>query len=225
LADLHDKSTEGDETLAEWEAESERLARVAAEAEAALTAHDASSDGSGETGPPAALTPEIAIATEQVALTEARLARHRAAVEQVDDRHAELRSARSLEREVEARRDAARTALDAVSGEADSVDDTAPLPEIIWDLDGGAVEPREWYLLGRVAALRQVSHAGSVPLVLDDAFRGLPEAPTRALCEALSRIGESVQVIYVGDAPAVAVWAAEQGLDHAAVVRPGQPAL
>lgn len=225
LGDLYDKSTEGDETLTEWEAESERLSALAAAAEAALASHDLESAESDSGEPQVAWTPEVAKAHEQVALTEARLARHRAAVEQVDDRHAELRSARSLEREVEARRDAARTRLESVAGEVDSVDDTAPLPEIVWDLDGEDIEPLEWYLLGRVAALRQVSHAGSVPLVLDDTFRGLPEAPTRALCQALARIGESVQVVYVGDSPWVAAWASEKGLDHAAVVRPGQPAL
>jgi hypothetical protein len=225
LADLHTKATEGDATLAEWEAESERLGRLATAAEAALADHDASAT-SPEDADEARIAsdPAVSAAREQASMTAARLARHRAAVEQVDDRHADLRAARSVEREVEARRDAASGAVDA--GDAvGALDDDDPDPEVVWSLDGGDVEPLEWYLFGRVTALREVGEAGSVPLILDDAFRGLPEAAARALCAALARVGQSTQVVYVGDAPAVAAWAAEQGLDHAAVVRPGQPAI
>jgi hypothetical protein len=224
LADLHSKATEGDATLAEWEAESERLGQAAAASEAKLAAHDASAT-SADDADEARLAgdPAVVQAREQAALTAARLARHRAAVEQVDDRHAELRSARSREREVEARHETLAADASAASEQGDANSDADV--EVTWHLDGDDVEPIEWFLLGRVAALRNVSHTGSVPLVLDDAFRGLPEPAVRSLCAALTKVSQSVQVIYVGDAPAVGAWVAEQGLDRAAVVRPGQPAI
>ncbi len=225
VAELHEKATEGDATLAEWEAESERLAAEVAAAQARLDAHDSSSV-TAEDAEHAAVSadPAVSEARGQAALTSARLARHRAAVEQVDDRHADLRSARSVEREVEARHDAMAAGFESTGDDARPQDD-GPDPEVVWELDGDDVGPVESYLLGRVASLREVGDAGPVPLILDDAFRGLPDPATRSLCKALARIGQSVQVIYVGDAPAVAAWAAKQGLDHAAVVRPGQPAL
>lgn len=104
-------------------------------------------------------------------------------------------------------------------------DEGRVLLPVSWTLTEEGVGPIEWYLLGRVASLRSVCAAGSVPLVLDDAFRNLPPDEVATLCDALARIGETVQVIYLGDEPAVAEWAERQGLDHAAVVRPGQPAI
>lgn len=81
----------------------------------------------------------------------------------------------------------------------------------------------EWYLLARLAAQRAVSVAGSLPLLLDDALRGLDEDGVSHLLGRLERMAEAVQVIVISDDPLVAAWAAEAGSARAAVVRPGVP--
>jgi uncharacterized protein YhaN len=78
----------------------------------------------------------------------------------------------------------------------------------------------EWYLLARLAAQRSVSFAGSVPLLIDDALRGLESAEVRHLLDRLERMAAAVQVIYVSDDPGVAAWAEVAGPDRAAVVTP-----
>ncbi|HEY6532665.1 MAG TPA: hypothetical protein VIY72_10185, partial [Acidimicrobiales bacterium] len=70
----------------------------------------------------------------------------------------------------------------------------------------------------RLAALRHVSYAGSVPLVLVDTFRGLDDESVRRVLGALTRMAESVQILVLSDDAAVSAWASEQGLEKAAVV-------
>lgn len=78
----------------------------------------------------------------------------------------------------------------------------------------------EWYLLARLAAQRSVSVAGSLPLLLDDALRGLDPTEVNHVLDRLEPVAEAVQVIVVSDDPVVAAWAAEAGPARAAVVRP-----
>jgi hypothetical protein len=86
------------------------------------------------------------------------------------------------------------------------------------DVEGGAaggmpawseIDPEaiELYLLARLAAQRQVSYAGSVPLVIDDALAGVPEDGVHQVLRGLARMAESVQVVYVTDDPVVVEWA------------------
>jgi hypothetical protein len=82
-------------------------------------------------------------------------------------------------------------------------------------------EELEWYLLARLAAQRSVSVAGSLPLLLDDALRGLDAPGVDHLLGRLERMAEAVQVIIVSEDPFVAAWAQEAGPGRAAVVRPG----
>jgi hypothetical protein len=82
-------------------------------------------------------------------------------------------------------------------------------------------EELEWYLLARLAAQRSVSVAGSVPLLLDDAMRGLEGDEVAHLLGRLERMAEAVQVIVVSDDPIAASWAEEAGPARAAVVSPG----
>ncbi|MGH9273194.1 MAG: hypothetical protein ACRDZU_00985, partial [Acidimicrobiales bacterium] len=84
-------------------------------------------------------------------------------------------------------------------------------------------EELEWYLLARLAAQRAVSVAGSLPLLLDDALRGLDAPGVDHLLGRLERMAEAVQVIVISDDPLVAAWANEAGPARAAVVRPGPP--
>jgi hypothetical protein len=88
------------------------------------------------------------------------------------------------------------------------------------DADGtdAGVDEVEFYFLSRVAQLRSVSHAGSVPLVLDDALAALPQADRRHVLEKLDELSESVQVIYLTDDAEVSSWAEAVGLERAAVV-------
>lgn len=84
-------------------------------------------------------------------------------------------------------------------------------------------EELEWYLLARLAAQRSDSVAGSLPLLLDDALRGLDAAGVDHLLGSLERMAEAVQVIVISEDPVVASWAQEAGPGRAAVVRPGSP--
>jgi len=79
-------------------------------------------------------------------------------------------------------------------------------------------ESIEFYLLARLAAQRNVSYSGSVPMVLDDALLGLGAEQVHALLNKLERMSEAVQILYLSDEPAVAEWANSVGLTHAAVV-------
>jgi hypothetical protein len=71
-------------------------------------------------------------------------------------------------------------------------------------------EAIELYLLARLAAQRHVSYAGSVPLVIDDALAGVPEAGVHQVLRGLARMAEAVQVVYVTDDPAIVEWARDR---------------
>lgn len=86
------------------------------------------------------------------------------------------------------------------------------------EMDDGSQEALEFYLLARLAGLRNVSFAGSVPLVIDDAFRDLPSDDLRSVLLKLEKMAEAVQVIYLTDDDAVTTWAIEVGFQRAAVV-------
>ena len=85
------------------------------------------------------------------------------------------------------------------------------------ELDDGP-EGIEFYLLSRLAALRSVSFAGSVPIVLDDALADLSPSIVTALLNKLEPMAESVQIIYLSDDPTVLDWTATVGVNRAAVV-------
>lgn len=85
--------------------------------------------------------------------------------------------------------------------------------------DAVAADDLEFYFLSRVAALRSISQAGSVPLLVDDALTGLPSEDVRHVLDKLEEMSESVQVIYLTDDPEVLAWADERGSDRASVVR------
>ena len=72
--------------------------------------------------------------------------------------------------------------------------------------------------MARLSAIREVSYAGSVPMVLVDTFRGLPEDAVRELLGAVARMTESAQILLLTDDALVAAWAVEQGIERAAVV-------
>lgn len=120
--------------------------------------------------------------------------------------------------------DRALAALDA-EGSAAALE-IERLQDIVAAQGSGSTTPAEeleWYLLARLAAQRSVSIAGSLPLVLDDALRGLHGDEVRHLLGRLERMAEAVQVIVISADPVVAGWAEEAGPARAAVVRPVSP--
>jgi hypothetical protein len=89
--------------------------------------------------------------------------------------------------------------------------------------EGAEQEAVEFYLLARLAALRNVSFAGSIPLVVDDAFSRLSAGEVRDLLVKLERMADAVQIIYLTDDESVTNWALEVGFQRAAVVEATGP--
>ena len=73
------------------------------------------------------------------------------------------------------------------------------------------VDDTEWYLLTRLAGLRSLSFAGSVPLVLDGALMDLDRESAHRVLDKVEAMTDVVQVIYLGDDDAVVEWAALRG--------------
>jgi hypothetical protein len=87
---------------------------------------------------------------------------------------------------------------------------------------GGGIDVTaiEEYLVGRVGALRSVSFAGSLPLLIDDALEDLGVTGKEKVLDRLDREADDVQIVYVttGDS-AVMAWAERVGFERAAIVR------
>lgn len=173
-------------------------------------------------------------ATERAVLddaTRAELEAELAEVEEDERDHRDLVEAReSLLETAEAAAASARRRLEELAAElAPSLADVLGVPGVghapdsdaafddTDDVDAGP-EAVEFLLLGRVASLRNVSYAGSVPLLLDDALEGLDPPDVRHLLDRLERMADAVQVIYLSDDPVVVGWANDIGFERAAVV-------
>lgn len=76
----------------------------------------------------------------------------------------------------------------------------------------------EFYVLGRIAAQRSVGLVGSVPLVVDDAFAGLPAEDIVRLLDRLDRMSASVQIVYLTEDPVVLRWAMARPGDRVSMV-------
>jgi hypothetical protein len=137
---------------------------------------------------------------------------------------AEIETSESRFRDAATELEAEIRALDALDADGQAVAiEIERLQDIVSaQHSGGATEADEleWYLLARLAAQRSVSIAGSLPLLLDDALRGLDAKDVDHLLGRLERIAEAVQVIIISDDPLVADWARAAGSARAAVVRP-----
>lgn len=73
------------------------------------------------------------------------------------------------------------------------------------------VEDFTWRLLGRVAAVRSVGLAGSVPVVFDDPFAVLHDHEIAPVLDRVLQMAGAVQVVILSDRDAVASWADGQG--------------
>ncbi|MDZ7673694.1 MAG: hypothetical protein U5K30_01280 [Acidimicrobiales bacterium] len=96
-------------------------------------------------------------------------------------------------------------------GRASDLDDAPPVDEI------------EWYLLARLAAQRNVSSAGSVPLLVDGALDHVTDDALQHLLDRLEHMAGLVQIVHLSDDPRIAAWADDLPVDRAAVVRPVPP--
>ncbi len=159
----------------------------------------------------------------EVEAAEARLARHR----QASDRVAELCG---LLEEIEAKladlgeNIAAQESLVSAAGvglattEAQLTSPSAepeeevtlPAVDELFGLPEG-VDDTEWYLLTRLAGLRALSYAGSVPLVLDGALAEVEREVAHRVLDKVQQMTDVVQVVYLGDDDAVVEWAALRG--------------
>jgi hypothetical protein len=140
---------------------------------------------------------------------------------------AEIQAAQATQREAVDTLEAETRALELLDADGQAVAiEIERLQDIVTAQGTGTATPAEeleWYLLARLASQRSVSVAGSLPLLLDDALRGVEADEVGHLLDRLERMGEAVQVIIVSEDPLVAEWAGAAGSARAAVVRPGAP--
>lgn len=170
---------------------------------------------------------DVHLTPEDVAELEAELAAAQEAVVEAADRaearEALLDAATQVQAVATARLmkvagDLAERAPDGVATSTNGSNGPAEFAIPVDEPDDGSEEALEFYLLARLAALRNVSFAGAVPFVVDDAFGGMPRAELRKLLGKLERMAEAVQIIYLTDDGEVTEWANEVGFQRAAVV-------
>ena len=191
------------ERVEELEAERHHVSGALEEAEEELAVLPADGAMIDLTAAPAAPV-EVALTAEDVAALEAELA---AATEvefetseRVEAREALVDAATQVHAVATSRLMRTATELAEQTGDtaAPSTDSAFEIP--IDDVEGDAgQEALEFYLLTRMAGLRNVSFAGGVPLVVDDAFDGMPREELRTLLGKLEKMAEAVQIIYLTD--------------------------
>jgi hypothetical protein len=152
---------------------------------------------------------------------------HRAAALAQANREAADRLDRAAEEKAQAdealqrANDALRHAGAAVT-EAERVAEPRPRP--VGDADRDALEDvasnADVHVLSRIAAVREVGAAGSLPFIVEDAFRHLPHDARYRGLDLLARMASTLQIIYLSNDPDVEEWAREQGR-VLSIARPG----
>lgn len=79
----------------------------------------------------------------------------------------------------------------------------------------------DMFLLTSLTALRGVSYAGSIPLVLDCVLDPYDISDANAALARLEKLSDAVQVIVVTQSDDIALWVDGIGIEHGAVVEPG----
>ncbi len=192
-------SAEADVTLADGTAFDDAVAAVA-EAEAAVARSSAREDEAREAL--ATFDQEHQI-TSLLQAAEARVANGERLV--TEAAAAEQTTAASLA-EVDATFAAAAATEQQALAEMEAVDRAS------------LVDDMDWQLLARLASLRSVGLAGSVPLVLDDPFSVLDDDELMGVLDRLARLADAVQIVLVTDREAAVAWAAQAGSDRALVI-------
>ena len=134
---------------------------------------------------------EATLASVEAAVTEAAAAEQASA-----SAHAEAEAAHAVAAKAWAATQAAAAAVDR----------------------GALVEEIDWALLSRLAGLRSVGVAGSVPLVLAEPFATLTDDEVTAVLGKVATMASAVQVVVISDRPAIVAWASDLGPERAAVV-------
>lgn len=118
----------------------------------------------------------------------------------------------------------AASAVDSARNEYDSaIEALAALRQTVSELehDPPPVSEIEWYLLARLAAQRQQSFVGSLPLVISGALDAVADDEGLGhLLDRLERMAGAVQIVHITDDPRIIRWAEAFDDDRAAVVRP-----
>jgi ParB family chromosome partitioning protein len=83
---------------------------------------------------------------------------------------------------------------------------------------GQLLDDLDWQLLARLATVRSVGLAGSLPLVLDDPFAILDDDELGRVLDRLGRMADAVQIVLVTEREAAVAWAAQAGSERALVV-------
>ena len=99
----------------------------------------------------------------------------------------------------------------ATDDERDEAGEAVPMPS--------RVEALTAVLEERINELREAGTEGSIPLVLDDAFAGLPSTERAELLGWLEGYSLFLQVIYLTDGPEVVAWAEGRTTPRIRVVR------
>lgn len=120
--------------------------------------------------------------------------------------------------------EAASSAVAAIQDEYDAaVEELAVLRQTVSEMDHEPppVGEIEWYLLARLAAQRQQSFVGSLPLVIAGALDGVTDDEGLVhLLDRLERMAGAVQIVHLTDDPRIIEWAEQLDEERAAVVRP-----
>lgn len=166
-------------------------------------------------------------AQNEVEAAEARLASHRQAsdrvaelcglLEEIESRLSDLGDNISAQESlVSAAAEGMIATEERLSAAPDPEEAAAVVEDVLVGMPEG-VDDTEWYLLTRLAGLRALSYAGSVPLVLDGALADLDREAAHRVLDKVEAMTDVVQVIYLGDDDAVVEWAAHRG-PNAAVI-------
>jgi uncharacterized protein YhaN len=168
-------------------------------------------------------------AQAEVEAAEARLARHRQAsdrvaelcglLEEIESKLADLgENIAAQESLVSAAGVGLETTEAQLASESDGEEpafDDEPVDELFGLPEG--VDDTEWYLLTRLAGLKALSFAGSVPLVLDGVLAEVDREVAHRVLDKVQQMTDVVQVIYLGDDDAVVEWAALRGTDASVI--------
>ena len=210
------------ERVEELEAERHHVSGALEEAEEELALMPAEGALIDLTAAPVAPV-DVALTAEDVAALEAELAAATEAEfetsERVEAREALVDAATQVHAVATSRLMKSATELAEQSDDVPPPSTEAAFEIPVDDVGGDAgQEALEFYLLARLASLRNVSFAGGVPLVVDDAFDGMPRDELRTLLGKLEKMAEAVQIIYLTDDENITDWATEVGFQRAAVV-------
>jgi hypothetical protein len=177
--------------------------------------------------PDLALSPTRAEAADRLVDQEARLERHRAALVRLSEFRAREELLAGHEQDTERKLDNAQRLAGVAAQARQSAHVVQSKIEAELSQRGTSVSNApvddpvaavEWYVLARLAQQRAVSYAGSVPLVIDDAFEGWDFEDVERVHDRLERMSEAVQVIYFSESERVTQWARSKGPGKAVVI-------